>query len=250
MQIKKQAGSWGGLVPAGCSVAVARLPRPSAAEAPCHTGHPLPLPLQLRHLHLQAVGQGSERAAQLAGGLRRPAAVSCWPHEGGRRGRPACRAHVQAVGCRLCDAAALMACDGAALPLSTRCSDILGFRSPYFQPSPPLAAVLRCAPRGAGCSAAPPACSRCGLRLLLPLPQPAFWLFRPHAQLLSWWQCSIMHRSLQLVHHCFVFCRDQGFLYDSSLSAANWTQRPYPLAGSACASPDKCGGWSSVARVW
>ncbi|KAI7840006.1 hypothetical protein COHA_006271 [Chlorella ohadii] len=26
--------------------------------------------------------------------------------------------------------------------------------------------------------------------------------------------------------------RDQGYLYDSSLSAANWTEKPYPLAGS------------------
>ncbi|PRW20177.1 putative beta-1,3-galactosyltransferase 12 [Chlorella sorokiniana] len=44
--------------------------------------------------------------------------------------------------------------------------------------------------------------------------------------------------------------RDQGYRYDSSLSAANWTQKPYPLEGSTCAFPDKCSGWGSVAGVW
>lgn len=45
-------------------------------------------------------------------------------------------------------------------------------------------------------------------------------------------------------------CSDQGFLYDSSLSAANWTQKPYPLKGSTCAFPGICDNWGAVAGVW
>lgn len=49
---------------------------------------------------------------------------------------------------------------------------------------------------------------------------------------------------------CYLQCRDQGYAYDSSLSAAHWDQKPYPLEGSTCAFPDVCTNWTSVADVW